>query len=58
MKFSYRKNLESEYFYKESKSNQKIQAVGRGGGGGVAWVSDFFTFFQKNLSLNKKLFPF
>ena len=30
MKFSYIKNPESEYFYKESKSNKKILAVGRG----------------------------
>ena len=37
MKFSYTKNPESDFFYKESKSNtKKILAVGRGG---VGWVS-------------------
>ena len=39
------------FFYKESLSNKKILAVGRGGGGGVARVSDFFSFFK---SLKKK----
>ena len=64
MKFSYTKNPESEFLYKETKSNQKkkkkkkILAVGRGGGGGVARVSDFFSFFQKNPSLTKKMFSF
>ena len=34
MKFSYTKNTESEFFYKETKPNKKkILAVGRGGGG-------------------------
>ena len=34
MKFSYTKNLESDFFYKESKSNKKrILAVGAGGRG-------------------------
>ena len=48
MKFSYTKNPESELFYKESKSNKKkILAVGRGGGGGVARVSDFFFLFKR-----------
>ena len=56
MKFSYTKNLESVFFCKESKSNkQNILAVGRGGGGDMARVSD--SFFQKNPSL-KKMFPF
>ena len=32
MKFSYTKNMESD-FYKESKSNKKILAVMKGGGG-------------------------
>ena len=44
MKFSYTKNPESEFFYKESKSNkQKSLAVWRRGGGCVARVSDFFS---------------
>ena len=35
MKFSFIKNPESEFFYKESKSNKtKILVGGRGGGGG------------------------
>ena len=54
MKFSYTKNLESEFFYKESKSNEKKKNSGgwegEGRGGGVARVSDFF-FFRKNPSL-------
>ena len=36
VKFSYTKNMESEFFYKESKSNKKFKknlAVGRAGGG-------------------------
>ena len=38
MKFSYTKNLESDFFYKESKFNTKKNlAVGRGGGG-VVWL--------------------
>ena len=46
MKFSYTKNPESD-FYKESKSYKKKKkkkkpAVERGGGVGVARVSDFF----------------
>ena len=45
MKFSFTKNPESEFFYKEFKSNKKKKkknlAVGRGGG--VARVSDFFS---------------
>ena len=36
MKLSYTKTPESDFFYKESKSNQKNLAVGRGGDGGVA----------------------
>ena len=43
-------------FYKDSKSNKKNLAGGRGGGGDVARVSDFF--FQKNPSLKKILFSF
>ena len=55
VKFSYTKNPESDFFYKESKPN-KILAGGRAGGGGVARVSDFFL---KNPSLKKKqLFSF
>ena len=57
MKFSYTKNLESD-FYKESKFNNKNKnlTVWRGGGGGVARVSDFFLFCcQKNPSLKKNI---
>ena len=43
MSYSYTKNLESEFFYKKTKPNKKILAVGRGGGGGVARVSNFFS---------------
>ena len=46
------------FFYKEFKSNKKNLAVGRGGGEDVARVSDFFSFFQKNPSLKKKMIPF
>ena len=42
MKFSFTKNPENEFYYKESKSNKKILTGGRGGDGGVARVSDFF----------------
>ena len=56
MKFSFTKNLEVKFFYKESKSNKKkkkkILAGGRGGS--VTRVSDFF--FQMNPSLKKKIF--
>ena len=57
MKFSFTKNLDSEFF-KESKSNKKnFWRVG--GGGGVAGVSDFFFFFfQKNPSLKKEICVF
>ena len=44
MKFSFTKNLESEFSYKESKSNQKHSGISR--------VSD--CFFQKNPSMKKK----
>ena len=54
MKFSYTKNPESEFFYIESKSNKKNLVVGRGGGGDVARVSDFFFFFQKNPTKSDK----
>ena len=42
MKISFTKNPESDFFYKESKSNKKNLAGGRGGGEGVARESDFF----------------
>ena len=56
----YTKNLASDFFYKESKSNQKkILAVGMGGGGVVARVSDFFFIFSNECkSEKKKLFSF
>ena len=48
MKFSYTKNPESELFFiKNPNLTQKILAVGRGGDGGVARVSDFFSFFKR-----------
>ena len=45
MKFSFTKNLESEFSDKESNSNNKKNLTGgRGGDWGVARVSDFFFF--------------
>ena len=44
MKFSYTKNPESDFFYRESKSNKKKKfwhSAGEGGRG-VARISDFF----------------
>ena len=59
MKFSYTKNPESGYFfYKESKSNQKNSGGWERRGWGVARVSVFIFFFQRNPSLKKILFPF
>ena len=52
MKFSFAKNPESDFFYKKSKSNKKILAVGRGGGGVVARVSDFFSKESKSRKEN------
>ena len=43
MKFSFTKNPESEFFYKEFKSNKKKKNLAVGRGGGVARVSDFFS---------------
>ena len=57
VKFSYTKNPESDFFYKESKSNKKKKnlAAGRGGDGGVARVSDFlFSFFFSKESKSEK----
>ena len=57
MKFSYTKNTESDFlFIKKPNLTKKNLAVGRGGGGCVARVSDiffFFFFFLKNPSLKK-----
>ena len=55
MKFSYTKNLESEFFYNQSKSKKKKNSGSwEGRGGDVARVSDFLLFFfQKNPSLKK-----
>ena len=49
MKFSYTKNTENDYFYKETKSNKNYSGgwEGRGGGWGVARVSDFFSYFKR-----------
>ena len=44
-------------FYKESNTNKKNLAVGRGKGGGVARVSDCFLFSKESKS-EKKLFCF
>ena len=47
MKFSLTKNPQSEFLYKESKSNKKKKFWQVGGKGwGVARVSDFFFFLQ------------
>ena len=56
MKFSYTKNTESDFFYKESKSNKNKSGSWEGRGWGVARVSDFFSFFQKSPSLKKIVF--
>ena len=53
MKFSFSKHPESEFFYKESKSNIKREALA-GGGGGVARVSDFFFFSKESKSEKRK----
>ena len=44
MKTSYPKNLESDFFFKETKSNKKNSGGWKGGEGkgGLASVSDFF----------------
>ena len=44
-------------FYKESKSNKKNLAAGKGSGGGVDRVRDLF-FFQKESKSEKKCFLF
>ena len=44
MKFSYTMNLESEFFIKNPNQKKNL-AVGKGGG--VARVSDFFSFFKR-----------
>ena len=59
MKFSYTKNTESDFFFIKNPNltkNKKNLAVGRGGGGGMARVSDLFFFFQKNSSPKKIVF--
>ena len=58
MKYSFTKNPESEFFIKNPNltKKKKILAGERGGGGGVARVSDFFC--QKNPSLKKNCFLF
>ena len=53
MKFSFTKNPESDFSYKESKPNKKNLAGGRGGG--VARVSDFFS---KEFKYEKKSIVF
>ena len=58
MKFSYTKNPESDFFITNPNLTKKNLAVGRGGDGGVARVSDFFSLFQKNSSLKIKMFSF
>ena len=56
MKFSNTKNTESEFFYNESKSKKKNLAAERGGGRGVARVSDFFLFSKESKSEKKNVF--
>ena len=59
MKFSFTKDLESDFLNKESKSNQKkILAIRRGGVGSVARVSDFVFFFSKESKSEKKILSF
>ena len=58
MKFSYTKNLERDFFIKNPNLTKKKSGGWEGRGGGVARVSDFFLFFQKNLSLKKYCFLF
>ena len=43
-------------FYEESKFNKKNLAVGRGGGGCVARVSDFFLFSKESKPEKKIVF--
>ena len=50
MKFSFTKRI----FYKDPNLTNKILAGGRGGGGGVARVSDFFV--SKESKSEKKFF--
>ena len=53
MKFSYTKNPESDFFYKESrqqKHNKKNSGGWAGGDGGVARVSEFFLFSKESKS--------
>ena len=55
MKFSYIKNPESKFFYKESKSNKKKSSGGwEGRVWGVARVSDFSFLFSKESKSEKK----
>ena len=52
MKFSYTKNPESEFFFiKNPNLTNKILAVGRERGGGVARVSDIFLPFFKRIQV-------
>ena len=46
VKFSFTKNPESDFFIKNLKLTTFL-AVGRGGGGVVARVSDFFSFCKR-----------
>ena len=58
VKLSYTKNTESDFFIKNpnvTRNKKKILAAWRGGGVGVARVSDLFFFFQNNSSLKKSL---
>ena len=59
MKISYTKNLESDFFIKNPDLTKKILAVGRGGGWGVARVSNFFLIlFSKGSKSEKKIVCF
>ena len=54
--FLYKESGKCFFFYKKSKSNKKNLAVGRGGGAGVARVSDFFSFFKRIQVSEKNVF--
>ena len=60
MKFSYTENPESEIFFIKKPNltkKKKHLEVGRRGGGGVARVSDYFSFF-KRIQVRKNIVSF
>ena len=58
MKFSYTQRIQKViiFFIKKPNLTKKKKSGGWEGVGGVARVSDFFFFFQKNPSLKKNCF--